>query len=162
MVSIGANLLGNVSLAEMLTAGIIESGYFALVLYAAVTVLEALLRRLGARPEVRRLWLMRRHGGHLLDTLARWARVAAVIGWIAYTMTRFRIFRPVYDTARAIVTHRFEYGELSISLGHVLVFSIGVVLAVWVARTLRALLREEVLPRMSLPRGNCPRNSMQA
>ena len=152
-VAIIANVLGNVSLAEMLTAGIIESGYFALVLYAAVTVLEALLRRLGARPEVRRLWLMRRHGGHLLDTLARWARVAAVIGWIAYTMTRFRIFRPVYDTAKAIVTHRFEYGELSISLGHVLVFSIGVVLAVWVARTLRALLREEVLPRMSLPRG---------
>lgn len=151
--AIVANVLGNVSLAEMLTAGIIESGYFALVLYAAVTVLEALLRRLGARPEVRRLWLMRRHGGHLLDTLARWARVAAVIGWIAYTMTRFRIFRPVYDTAKAIVTHRFEYGELSISLGHVLVFSIGVVLAVWVARTLRALLREEVLPRMSLPRG---------
>ncbi|WP_287757508.1 mechanosensitive ion channel domain-containing protein [Pseudoxanthomonas sp.] len=153
MVSIGANLLGNVSLAEMLVSATIESGYFALVLYAAVTVFEALLRRLGARKEVRRLWLMRRHGGTLLESFARWARVAAVVGWIAYTMTRFRIFRPVYDTAKAVVTHRFEYGELSISLGHVLVFCIGVVLAVWVARTLRALLREEVLPRMALPRG---------
>lgn len=153
LVSIVANMLGNVSLAEMLTAGIIESGYFALVLYAAVTVLEALLRRLGARPEVRRLWLMRRHAGNLLDTLARWARLAAVIGWSVYTMTRFRVFRPVYEVTKAIITHRFEYGELSISLGHVLVFCIGVVLAVWVARTLRALLREEVLPRMSLPRG---------
>jgi potassium-dependent mechanosensitive channel len=151
--SIGANVVGNVSLAEMLASGIIESGYFALVLYAAVTVFEALLRRLGARSDVRRLWLMRRHGGTLLHTLARWARIAAVIGWIAYAMSRFRIFRPVYDTAKAIVTHRFEYGELAISLGHVLVFCIGVVLAVWVARTLRALLREEVLPRMSLPRG---------
>ncbi|KAF1729267.1 mechanosensitive ion channel protein MscS [Pseudoxanthomonas mexicana] len=153
MVSIGANLLGNVSLAEMLVSATIESGYFALVLYAAVTVFEALLRRLGARKEVRRLWLMRRHGGTLLESFARWARVAAVVGWIAFTMTRFRLFRPVYDTAKAVVTHRFEYGELSISLGHVLVFCIGVVLAVWVARTLRALLREEVLPRMALPRG---------
>lgn len=153
LVSIGANVVGNVSLAEMLASGIIESGYFALVLYAAVTVFEALLRRLGARPGVRRLWLMRRHGGTLLQSLARWARVAAVIGWCAYTMSRFRVFRPVYDTAKAIVTHRFEYGELSVSLGHVLVFCIGVVLAVWIARTLRALLREEVLPRMSLPRG---------
>lgn len=153
LVSIGANVLGNVSLAEMLTSGIIESGYFALVLYAAVTVLEALLRSLGARSGVRRLWVMRRHGGTLLESLARWARVAAVIGWIVYTMSRFRIFRPVYDVARAVVTHRFEYGELSISLGHVLVFCIGVVMAVWIARTLRALLREEVLPRMSLPRG---------
>lgn len=153
IVSVGANVVGNVSLAEMLASGIIESGYFALVLYAAVTVFEALLRRLGARRGVRRLWLMRRHGGTLLESVARWARIAAVIGWVAYTMSRFRIFRPVYDTAKAIVTHRFEYGELSISLGHVLVFVIGVVLAVWIARTLRALLREEVLPRMSLPRG---------
>lgn len=153
LVSIGANVVGNVSLAEMLASGIIESGYFALVLYAAVTVFEALLRRLGARSAVRRLWLMRRHGGTLLESVARWARIAAVIGWVAYTMSRFRIFRPVYDTAKTIVTHRFEYGELAISLGHVLVFCIGVVLAVWVARTLRALLREEVLPRMSLPRG---------
>lgn len=153
VVSIGANVVGNVSLAEMLASGIIESGYFALVLYAAVTVFEALLRRLGARRGVRKLWLMRRHGGTLLQSLARWARVAAIIGWVAYTMSRFRVFRPVYDTAKAIVTHRFEYGELSISLGHVLVFCIGVVLAVWIARTLRALLREEVLPRMSLPRG---------
>lgn len=152
-VSIVANVLGNVSLAEMLTTGIIECGYFALVLYAAVTVLDTLLRRLGARKEVRRLWLMRRHGGNLLDTLSQWARVAAVVGWVVYTMIRFRIFRPVYDVGKAIVTHRFEYGELSISLGHVLVFCVGVVLAVWIARTLRALLREEVLPRLSLPRG---------
>ncbi|HEV7269196.1 mechanosensitive ion channel family protein [Pseudoxanthomonas sp.] len=153
LASIAANVLGNVSLAEMLTTGIIESGYFALVLYAAVTVLDTLLRRLGARREVRRLWLMRRHGGNLLDTLSTWARVAAVVGWVVYTMIRFRLFRPVYDTGKAIVTHRFEYGELSISLGHVLVFCIGVVVAVWIARTLRALLREEVLPRLSLPRG---------
>lgn len=153
LVSIGANVLGNVSLAEMLASATIESGYFALVLYAAVTVFEALLRRLGARRDVRRLWLMRRHGGTLLESLSRWARVAAMVGWLVYTMTRFRVFRPVYDVLKAIVTHRFEYGELSISLGHVLVFCIGVVLAVWVARTLRALLREEVLPRMALPRG---------
>lgn len=153
LASMVANVLGNVSLAEMLTTGIIESGYFALVLYAAVTVLDTLLRRLGARREVRRLWLMRRHGGNLLDALSRWARVAALAGWVVYTMIRFRLFRPVYDTGKAIITHRFEYGELSISLGHVLVFCIGVVVAVWIARTLRALLREEVLPRLSLPRG---------
>jgi small-conductance mechanosensitive channel len=153
LVSMGANVLGNVSLAEMLASGIIESGYFALVLYAAVNVLDALLRGLGARREVRRLWVMRQHDGRLLESLARWTRVAAVVGWIAYTMSRFRIFRPVYDVVRAVVTHRFEYGELSLSLGHVLVFALGVFLAFWVAKTLRAVLRDELLPRMSLPRG---------
>lgn len=152
-VSLAANVLGNVSLAEMLASGVIESGYFALVLYAAVTVFEALLRRLGARRAVRGLWVMRRHGGTLLQTLARWARLAAVVGWIAYTMGRFRIFRPAYDAATAVATHRFEYGELSLSLGHVLVFFLGVFVAFRVAGLLRALLREEVLPRMSLPRG---------
>ncbi len=151
--SLVANALGNVTLAEMLVSAIIESGYFALVLYAAVTVFETLSRRLGVRPEVRRLWLVRRYGSTLVASLVRWARLAAVIGWVIYTMGRFRIFRPTYDAIKAVVTHRVEYGELSLSLAHILVFGLGVFIAFRVAGVLRALLREAVLPRMSLPRG---------
>jgi len=153
LVSLVSNVVGNVSLAEMLASAIIESGYFALVLYAAVTVFETLLRRLAAHASVRKMWLMRRHRGLLLDSLARWTRWAAVAGWIAYAMSRFRVFRPAYDTAKLVLSHRFEYGELSLSLGHVLVFFLGVFIAFRVSSLLRALLREELLPRMSLPRG---------
>jgi len=44
-------------------------------------------------------------------------------------------------------------GEVSISLGNVLLFLISVVIAFWAARTIRLILRDEVLTRMALPRG---------
>lgn len=148
-----SNVVGNVTLAEMLVNAIIESGYLALVLYAAVTVFTALLRWLFARKEIAHLRLVRTHGTPLLDLLLKLLTLAAVIGWAVYTMNRFRIFRPAYDVAKSVLAHRFEYGELSLSLGHVLVFFVGVFVAFWAAKTVRALLKDELLPRMSLPRG---------
>src|SRR5690606_31038184 len=70
-----------------------------------------------------------------------------------FSMERFRIFRPLWSLLQSALTRRLEYGELSLSLGDVLVFFISVFVAFWVARSLRLLLQEEVLTRMSLPRG---------
>jgi len=42
-VSAVANIVGNVSLAEMLTTGLLDAGYVGLVLYAGVTVLASVL-----------------------------------------------------------------------------------------------------------------------
>ena len=52
-----------------------------------------------------------------------------------------------------LVSHEFALGEISLSLGSLLVFVVGVLLAYWTARLVRFLLREEVLPKMALPRG---------
>ena len=49
LAAIVANLIGNVSLAEMLIGAILESGYVGLVLYAGVTVLASVIRLLLAR-----------------------------------------------------------------------------------------------------------------
>jgi small-conductance mechanosensitive channel len=59
----------------------------------------------------------------------------------------------VYAFAESILTHSFQLGEISVSLGHVLVFLVSVYVAFWAAKTTRYLLHEEVLARMSLPRG---------
>ena len=66
-VSIVANVIGNVSLAEMLNSGVIDSGYFGLVLYAGMTVIVALLRLLLARGGQARLRVVREHATPLLS-----------------------------------------------------------------------------------------------
>ena len=93
------------------------------------------------------------HGPKIARVVSRTLALAAVVGWVVYTTNRFRVYRPVYSTLEAIVTHEFTAGEISISLGSLLVFVGGVVLAIWLARLVRFLLREQVLPNMSLPRG---------
>ena len=49
LVAVVANLIGNVSLAEMLTGGVLDSGYVGLALYAGATVLASIVALLLAR-----------------------------------------------------------------------------------------------------------------
>ncbi|HEY5803221.1 MAG TPA: mechanosensitive ion channel domain-containing protein [Lysobacter sp.] len=148
-----SNIVGNVSLAEMLTAGVVDSGYLGLVLYASVNVFNTLLQLLIARRSASRFRIAREHAAPILEGFNKLLKVAAVLGWIAFAMSRFRIFRPVYGVAESVLTYSVRFGEISISLGHILVFAVSVFIAYWTARTVRFLLQEQVLPKMSLPRG---------
>ena len=151
-VSVLANVFGNVSLAETLVSALIDSGYVALALYASVNVASALVHamlHLAAGAGMRVV-------GDSADTMsalaARGLALAGIVGWVIFTMQQFRIWRPAYALARDILQHAFTFGEISISLGNVLVFAIAVVVAFLSARAVRYLLRNEVLPKMSLPR----------
>ncbi|MGB5103269.1 MAG: mechanosensitive ion channel domain-containing protein [Steroidobacteraceae bacterium] len=153
LVSIGANLFGNASLAQMLTGGLLDSGYAGLVLYAGVTVLSSVLRLLFARRVISRLRMVEQHGERFLQGVGRLLRYAAVLVWAMVTLNEFRMLRPVWQGARAVVTYPVPLGQLSITLGSVLLFALSLYLAMWMARTVRVVLRDAVLPRMALPRG---------
>lgn len=152
-VSALSNLFGNVSLAETLVSALIDSSYIALVLYAGVNVASALAHaglHLAAGAGVR---VVGDSAETIARIIARGLGIAALLGWLVFTMQQFRIWRPAYSLARDVLQHAFTFGEISISLGNVLVFAIAVVVAFLAARAVRYLLRHEVLPKMSLPRG---------
>jgi len=153
LVSAAANLFGNVSLAEMLTGGILDSGYVGLVLYAGVTVLSSIIRLLLARRALSRFSIVTQHAGPLLQSFTRLLSVAALAAWLVVLLTEFRIFRPIRDAVVAVLTHELRFGQISLTLGGVLLFFFSVWLAFWVAKTVRLILQDEVLPKMSLPRG---------
>jgi small-conductance mechanosensitive channel len=79
--------------------------------------------------------------------------VAALVAWLVVMATEFRVARPIYGTVKAILTHPLEAGQISVTLGSILLFFVSIYVAFWVARTVRILLRDEVLPKMDLPRG---------
>jgi potassium-dependent mechanosensitive channel len=68
-------------------------------------------------------------------------------------MSEFRVYRPISDATLAVLGHELKFGKISLTLGGVLLFLFSVWLAFWAARTVRVILQDEVLPRMSLPRG---------
>ena len=148
-----ANAVGNVSLAEMLTRGLLESGYVGIVLYSSVSVLASVLRLLMARRVVTRFRVVTQHAGPLLKSLTKLLRLAVLAGWLIVTMNEFRVFRPVKESVQAVLTHAFKFGEISITLGGVVMFFFSVWLAFWAAGTVRLVLQDEILPKMSLPRG---------
>jgi potassium-dependent mechanosensitive channel len=153
LVAVGANVAGNVSLAEMLTSGVLDSAYVGLALYAGANVLASVLSMLLARRVMTRFRVITQHAGPLLASTTKLIMVAALVSWVLVTLDQFRVARPLLGFAKAVLTHPLEVGQISVTLGSIALFVLSVYVAFWVARTVRVLLRDEVLPNMDLPRG---------
>ena len=149
----GSNVLGNVSFAAMVTSAVLDSSYAALVIYAGATVLVACYRVVLLRPTVSRLIQTARPAGALIQAAGRAGPILMAGAWLVVALNAFRIYRPLVDLLGSVLSRDFTLGKLSISLGSIVAFFGAAWLASWLARTIRTLLAEEILPRMSLPRG---------
>lgn len=148
-----SNVFGNVSLANMLTDATLDSSYFALAIYAAGTVLSVFVKLALSRRAVSRFQVVTQRTGPLLQSLGALLKVAAFVIWVVFTLNQFRVYRPIADWLRRVLTHGIEIGELTITLGSVVLFALAVYFAFWTAKTIRVLLSDEILPKMDLPRG---------
>ena len=147
----GANVLGNVSLASMLVSATLDSSYAALAIYAGSKVLLALLQVLLAGPAASRL--ATRHATSLVPAVVSAGRTLLFVGWLIFTLQAFRIYRPASTLLTTVLTHEFQMGMLSLSLGSLVAFAAATWAAFWLARTIRVVLAENLLPSLSLPRG---------
>jgi len=149
--AVGANILGNVSLASMLVSATLDSSYAALAMYAGSKVLLAVLRAVVGGSSLPAA--LARHAGAVLPAVLSAGRVLLVLAWGVYTLQAFRIYRPASTALMALLNHELRVGELALSLGGLLAFGGATWAAFWLARTIRVLLADTVLPGLSLPRG---------
>jgi potassium efflux system protein len=147
-----AGVVGNVSLAEALTAGVVDSLYIGLAMYAAAAVARGVLALLPAH-RASATDAAGRRGHRLLQSLARLLNIAAFLVWVFATLVSFRVYRPIAEAASEVLAFPIKFGKLAMTPGGILLFAISVVLSFGIARTIRMLLEDEVLPRMTLPRG---------
>ena len=147
----GANILGNVSLAAMLVSATLNSSYAALAMLAGSKVLLALFQVLLAGPTVSRL--AARYSATLVPSVVSLARNLLALAWLVFTLQAFRIYRPLSTMLVSALTHQVSFGELRFSLGSLLSFAVATWAAFWLAKTIRQVLAEHVLPALSLPRG---------
>jgi small-conductance mechanosensitive channel len=152
-ISLAANLIGNVTLAAVLTRGAVNSAYIGLALYAGAAVLSAMVKLLLARRTALRFDFVAHRTGPLLQSLSRLIYVAAAVLWVIATLNLFRILRPVTAEVGALLSQPLRIGQVSITLANVLVFIAAIFVAFWLARTIRAILRDDVLPRTRVPSG---------
>jgi small-conductance mechanosensitive channel len=124
-----------------------------LALYAGAHVVTSIMRLALARRSTTRLRIITQQAGPLLQGATRLVMLGAAVVWVVVTLNQFRIARPLWQWLTGVLTHAIEVGNLSVTLGSVLLFFVSVWIAFWLARTVRMVLRDEVLPKMQLPRG---------
>jgi small-conductance mechanosensitive channel len=146
-----SNLVGNISLSAMLVTATLESSYAALAIYAASKVLVALAQVMLAGPTAARL--AQRYSASLTPAVVNLGRALLVIAWLVFTLQSFRVYRPVSAFTVTVLTFEFKIGELSLSLGSLVSFVLATMVAFWLAKTIRQVLAEDILPGLSLPRG---------
>lgn len=145
-----SNVLGNVSLASTLASAVLDSSYLGLVMYAAVTIVVALAQVLFIRHDA----VAGVQGGRSwAQTAAQVGRALLAVAFVLILLQSFRIYRPLSDLASQALHHVFTLGTLSLSIGNIVAFVAAVLVAFWLARTIRQVLQQDVLPSMSLPRG---------
>jgi small-conductance mechanosensitive channel len=151
--SVVANVAGNVTLAVLLGRGVLLATYAGIAFYAAARILESFWLALLATPGARRLAVVSSHGEMLRVRGARLVGLTAFLLWAAAVLRIFGLWTPLVESLAAFLATPRTLGDVTVSLGSVALFAVTVAVAILIARLLRFVLDEGVLPPMGLPRG---------
>ena len=147
------NLFGFMSLAKVLGEGSLRTAYVGVLGYVGVTLLDGMLRAILRTWPLSLSHVIRSHRFTIVRR-ARWlVRAIALLLFASASLSFFTIDEWVMTRLTGVLTAQLTVGSLSISLGDVLAFVTTIVVALMLARGLRAVLEEDVVPRVSLPRG---------
>jgi small-conductance mechanosensitive channel len=153
IISLLANLFGYVGLAHLLTDGTLVSAYRAVVLYTIV-VIGALLISAALRANVaQHLTIVRTSADLIIQRLSNAIVVIALLAWVHQTLNLFALRRDLYDAIGRLLNHQTKFGTVTFAPINIVAFLLTLILGYLVAAALRAILGQEILPRLRLGRG---------
>lgn len=152
-VAVLGNAVGAFGLAVYLTQGIIRSLLAGLGLITLAILLRDLLGLGLVVGPLKRLRSIRLHAATVQLRLRSLIAGVGIVFWLWATLAAFGGLEAVVAASGWVLTASVQVGETSITPGTILIFGIAVWIAVCVSRVTRFFLDEDVLPRLSLPRG---------
>jgi small-conductance mechanosensitive channel len=151
--AIVSNLVGNMTLAQILVAAPVRITYAAALIFAGAHLLMTLTAvALQSRP-ARWLRSVREHGELLASRCRVIIRLAAVIFWAGVSLYIVGVLGDFLAAGRAFLELRWKVGATEISIEGLAAFLSVLVSAILVSRLLRFIMTEEIFPRIALPRG---------
>jgi small-conductance mechanosensitive channel len=152
-ISIIANIFGYVNLSTLLGNAVLRSAYLALILYAAVEVLDGMMA-IALRSRFLSLFgAVNRHRLLLHRRVRRSLQWVAIFIWVLFALDRLLLREPLLKTIRTALQSELAIGSLRVSLEDVVGFGLTVWAAFLLSRFVRFLLEEEVYPRARLRHG---------
>jgi len=152
-VSLAANLLGYVRLAQFLAILCLFSTFIAICMLTVVRVFTLLLLEGIDRPGAQQLAAVRCHR----DSIARWVprtlQWAGVLIWLRVTVDLLGLGDWVAVRAKDVLDFHIAGGSASVTLGGILGFFVILLVGYAISSSVRFLFREELLSRFHLSRG---------
>ena len=148
-----ANVAGYVVLGKHLTQGIIDSIAVFLILFAGFSSISEIIQivlGLHALDNFRSIAANRYRLRRVLKKPLVWL---SLILWAWATLIAFRIDDWVIGSVQSVFQAEMSIGDVTLSLRGIFVFVFAIWLAVWTSRVVRAVLNQDVLPRMESAAG---------
>jgi small-conductance mechanosensitive channel len=147
-----ANLVGNVTLALVLTTGVAELPFLGILLYAGANVLDGVVA-LGFRAIRHDFRFVEEHGPAIARRVTQVVHVGAAIAWIGLALSFFSLWEPTRSLVVSFLGASWSLGATQFSLASVGLFFLTVGAGVVLGRWLAILLEVDLLDRLDLPRG---------
>ncbi|HWE22341.1 MAG TPA: mechanosensitive ion channel domain-containing protein [Myxococcales bacterium] len=157
-----ANVVGNVTLAEFLTDATLASIFGGIALAAVVAAAAGAFRALLEFPSSRQFRVVRNHEEMLVRRGRVLLRAAGVVVWLALMLRAFEVTQSFRDVAAAVLGLRLKVGGLDLAVGDAVAFVATLWISVWLARALKFVLDEAILPPLDLKRGSADAISTSA
>jgi len=151
--SLLANLLGFVYLSELLTGATIKSAFVGVAIFLAVEVMGGLVPLIVRKGPLSVLKSAQAHRDTIIQRGHTVVQVAAALLFAWVVLRQFGIWNFVFATLTSILTAELKLGSWGISLWNVIAFGVAIWVSFAMSRLARAVLDDDVLPRMHLPRG---------
>jgi small-conductance mechanosensitive channel len=152
-VSLVANVVGNVSLARLVTTTVVRAGYVGVVLYAAALLLRGATSLLVRSAAARSFRTVERHS-ELIQRRASLLIDAGMLFFFFYFVLRAAGLIPViWEAAAGTIMKEWGIGAFRFSIVSALVFVAALYASIVASRLIRAVLEDDVYTRVTLPRG---------
>ncbi|MFO7588092.1 MAG: mechanosensitive ion channel [Gemmatimonadota bacterium] len=151
--SVLLNAAGWSDLAALLVVGTVTAAYLAVVLGLAAMVLAGIVRGLLVGPLARRSRAISAARVHIQRIAVGSIRLLAFLLWTRGALAAFGLDRALLGGIGAVLTREFSIGAVEVSLGRVALFGFVIWLAVQLGRIVKALLRDDLFPRLAMSAG---------
>ncbi|MGE5219637.1 MAG: mechanosensitive ion channel domain-containing protein [Chloroflexota bacterium] len=151
--SVISNVIGNMTLAEILVAAPVRITYAAALIFAGAHLLMTLTAVALQSGPAHWLRSVRQHGGLIALRCRALIRMTGILFWVLFSLYTIGVLGDISSAGANFLQLRWKVGAAEISIQDLAVFFAVLVSAIVVSRMLRFLLAEEILPRIRLPRG---------
>ena len=153
VVSFFANLFGYVGLSDLLIQATLVAVYRGITLYAIVVIGSALISFTLQAKTSQRFVTLRSGTNTLARRLSNSLAVLMFVVWIHQTLNLFTVRQDLYGAISRAMSYQIKLGSATIAVSNIVAFILTLILGYVVAAVLRAILGEEILPRLKLERG---------
>lgn len=147
------NILGFVTLSNILFNGFHNSAYATILFLTANLVFNAIILIVLKTKPMQKLQIVLHHSNKIILNTRKFIKISLSIAWVAIILNSFSLYDFIYTEIMKLLSTNIGYGSISISVSGIILFMLTIWISFKISRFILFILDIDILPQMELPRG---------